>query len=160
MGIMRPFSRRTAMGQIIGSKEIGFRRIAKNVVAGIDAGVKMSVDETRRDETALGLDLLIHRLRICFAHVLNPISVEYDDTVFDNFVFLAVEGDHMAALYKSFHCLCLSDLEFGPGAGLTKEGDQDKRPIDRRINCYAIREQTRGTRMFKRSMFQVQRLNR
>ena len=75
----------------------------------------MGVDEAGRDEAALGVDLLIHRLRICFAHVLNPIAVEYDDTVFDNFVLLAVEADDVTALYKGFHCLAFQILNSNRG---------------------------------------------
>ena len=75
----------------------------------------MGVDEAGGDETTLSVDLFIDRLRICFAHVLNPIPVEYDDAVFDNFVFLAVEADNMAALYESFHRLAFQILNSNRG---------------------------------------------
>lgn len=75
----------------------------------------MGVDEAGRDETALGCDRFIHRLRILFADVLNPIAVEYDDTVFDNFVLPAVEADDITALYESFHCLAFQILKLEQG---------------------------------------------
>src|SRR5512144_1630294 len=90
--------------------------------------MEMGVDEAGRDEAAPGVDLFIHRLRIGFAHVLDPISVEYDDTVFDDFVFLAIEADNIPALYESFHRLAFQILA-RTRAGLTKDASQDKRPL-------------------------------
>ena len=75
----------------------------------------MGVDEAGRDETTLGVDLFIHRLRIFFADVLNPIPVEYDDAVFDNFVLPAVEANDIPALYESFHRLAFQILNSNRG---------------------------------------------
>jgi hypothetical protein len=50
-----------------------------------------------------------------FADVLNSIAVEYDDTVFDNFVLPAVEADDITALYESFHCLAFPILKLEQG---------------------------------------------
>jgi hypothetical protein len=64
------------MGQIVGGKKVGFRRVIENIVAGIDAGVKMSVDQPRGDETTLSINLLLHGLRIFLTNELYLIAVE------------------------------------------------------------------------------------
>ena len=71
---VRPFARRSAVGEIVGCEKVGFRRIGKNVIARIDAGMEMGVDETRRDETAFGIYLFVYRRRILFADVFDPVA--------------------------------------------------------------------------------------
>src|ERR1044071_6148767 len=63
MGRMRAGARRAAVGQVVGGKKIGFGGIVENIVAGVDAGMEMRVDKSRRDQTAFGIDLLVHRSR-------------------------------------------------------------------------------------------------
>jgi len=46
---MGAFAGWPAVRKIIGSKKIGFGRIVKNIVAGVDTGVKMRVDEAGRN---------------------------------------------------------------------------------------------------------------
>src|SRR5215467_10973292 len=77
--------------------------------------MKMSVDETGRDETAFGFDLFIHRLGILFADILDLIAIEHDNAVFNNFVLPAVEADDITALYESSHCLAFQVLNSNRG---------------------------------------------
>ena len=108
---VRALAGRPAMGEIIRREEVGLGRVGKNVVAGVDAGVKVGVDESRRNQAALGVDLFVDRLRIFFADEFDAVAVVNDDAVFDDFMFVAVEADDPAALDKCFHCPCLSQIE-------------------------------------------------
>jgi hypothetical protein len=103
------------MGQIVGGEKVGFRRVIENIVAGIDAGVKMSVDQPRRDKTTLGVDLLVHGLRIFLADELYSIAVEYHDTLFDDFMFFAVEANDITPLDHRSHISDSFKLDFGYG---------------------------------------------
>src|SRR5262245_51371464 len=103
MSGMSPFTCWPAMGQIVGGEKVSFRRVIENIVAGIDAGVKMSVDQPWRDKTTLGINPLVHGLRIFLANELYMIAVEYDDTIFDKFMFLAVEANDITPLDHCSH---------------------------------------------------------
>jgi hypothetical protein len=74
--------------------------------------MKMRINETRRHQAAFGIDLFIDRLRIVFADELDAITLENDDTIFDDLMFSAVEADHVAALDKRLHYFNLSKLNF------------------------------------------------
>src|SRR5258705_4110683 len=106
---VRALAGRSAVGQIIGSEKIGLGRIVKNVIAGVDARVKVRVDEARRNQTAFGVDLFVDELRIILTDELYPIAVEDDDTVFDHFMLASVEADDPTALDKCLHYCNLSD---------------------------------------------------
>jgi len=101
---------RPAMGEIIRREEVGLGRVGENIVAGVDARMKVGVDESRRNQAAFGIDLFIDRLRILFADKFDAVAVVNHDTVFDDFMFIAVEADNPAALDKCFHCPCLSEI--------------------------------------------------
>ena len=118
---VRALARRPAVGEIIRSEEIGFGRVVEYVVAGIDAGVKVRVDKSRRNQAAFGVDPFIDRWRIIFADELDAIAVINDHAVFDDFMFVAVETDDPAALDKCFHCPCLSKI------GMRNSGRTNKR---------------------------------
>ena len=100
---VRALASRAAVGQIVGRKKIGLGRIVKNVIAGIDARVKVRVDEARRNQAAFGVDLFVDGLCIILADELNAIAIEDDHAIFDNFMFFAVEADNVAALDQCFH---------------------------------------------------------
>jgi hypothetical protein len=63
----------------------------------------MSVDQPRRDKTTLGINLFVHGLRIFLANELYMSAVEYDDTIFDKFMFLAVEANDITPLDHGSH---------------------------------------------------------
>src|SRR3990170_407638 len=113
------FTRRPAVGEVVGSEKIGFGRIAENIVAGVNTGVKMCIDETGRDKAALGVDLLVHRLRVFFAGELDSIPVEDDDAVFEYLMLLAVKAYDVTALDESFHgsSFPTCSFPFGPIRG-------------------------------------------
>ena len=117
---VRSFPRRPAMGEIVGSKKIGLGRVVENIIAGVDAGVEMRVDKTRRNQAAFGVDFLVDRLGVFLADELDAVTVENHDAVFDDFMFLAVEADDPAALDQCFHRWAFQS-EIRTEAGLTKE---------------------------------------
>ena len=106
---VRAFPRRSAMGEIVGCKKIGLRRIVENIIACVDAGMKMRVDKAGSNQAAFGVDFFVDRLRIFLADELNAVIVENDDAILDDFMFLAVEADDPAALDQCFHRVGLSD---------------------------------------------------
>jgi hypothetical protein len=89
--------------QVVRGKKIGFRRIIKNVVAGVDAGMKMRIDETRRDQTAARIDCFVNRLGIILSDKLDEIAVEDHDTILDQLMRLTIESDNPATLDQCFH---------------------------------------------------------
>ena len=91
------------MSQVVGSKKIGFRRVIQKVVAGVDAGMKVRVDEAGRHKTPSGVDLFVDWLAVLLANKLDPITIKNDDTVSDDLVFLAVKTNLISALDDSFH---------------------------------------------------------
>jgi hypothetical protein len=103
VGGMGAFARWAAVRQIIGREEIGFRRIVQNVVAGVNAGVKVGIDEAGRNKTAFGVDLSVNRLGILFANELEAVVLKYNDTLFDDFVLFAIETDDETALNQCLH---------------------------------------------------------
>src|SRR3970282_2311843 len=74
-----------------------------NIVASVDAGVKIRIDEARRNEAAPGVDLLVHRLGILLAGELDSIPFEDDDAVLEYLVLRAVKADDVTALDESSH---------------------------------------------------------
>jgi len=71
-------------------------------------GVAVGVDESRGDELASGVDLLVDSARVALADVDYLFLVEYHDTALDNPVPLSVEADHGSALdlYHHVRFLC------------------------------------------------------
>src|SRR6185312_10604752 len=104
MSRMRARARRAAVGQVVGGKKIGFGGIVENIVAGVDAGMEMRVDKSGRDQTAFGIDLLVHRSWVIGPDELDAVSVENHHAVFDDLMRLTIEADHPAALDQCFHC--------------------------------------------------------
>src|SRR5512145_2351010 len=92
-----------AVREIVGGKKIGFGGVVKNIVAGIDTGVKMRVDKARRNKAALSIDPLVNRIGIFFADELDAIAFKNHDAVFDDFMFSAVKADDEAPLDQCFH---------------------------------------------------------
>src|SRR3970040_490398 len=103
MGGVGSFTDRPTVGQVIGSEKVGFGRIIENIVAGVNAGVKMRIDEAGRNEAAPGVDLLVHRLGILLAGELDSIPFEDDDAVLEYLVLRAVKADDVPALEASSH---------------------------------------------------------
>src|SRR5438552_7528038 len=100
---MSTFAGWPSMSQIIGSKKIGLGRIAKQVIASIDAGMKVRVDKTGGNETSFSVDLFIYRLCVLLADKFDPITIKNDDTFFDDLVSFAVKADDVPASDEGFH---------------------------------------------------------
>jgi hypothetical protein len=115
MRSMRAFPGWSAVSQIIGRKKIGLGRVVKNIIAGIDAGVKVRVDKARRNQAASGVDLSIDRWRVFFTDPFDSVAVNDYDAVLDDLMFVAVETYDVAALDQRFHRVNLSGCEFGQG---------------------------------------------
>src|SRR3990172_353149 len=130
MGGVRPFPRRPAVREVVGSEKVGFGRIIENIVAGVDAGVKMRVDEAWRDKAAPGVDLLVHRLRILLAGEIDSIPFEDHDAVFEYLMLRAVKADDETALDDSFHgsSFPTCSFPFGPirGNAQRRAGDHTR----------------------------------
>src|SRR3990170_3077279 len=127
MSCVGSFTRRPAVGQVVRSEEVGFGRIAENIVAGVNTGVKVCIDEAGRNETAPGVDLLVHRLRILLAGELDSISFEDDDALFEYLMLRAVKADDETALDESFHgsSFPTCSFPFGPIRGNAQRRARD-----------------------------------
>src|SRR5574341_659068 len=98
MRVLCPFACWAAVRQVVRSEKIDFRGVIEKVVAGIDAGMKMGVDEAGRDKASSRVDFLVHGIAVLFAGEFNSISLEYDDAVLENLVFRAVKAYDKSAL--------------------------------------------------------------
>ena len=78
------------MGEIVGGEKIRFRRIGENIIAGVDAGMKVRVNKPGRDQAAFGADLLVNRMTVVLTDELDAIAVVNDGAVFDYFMFIAI----------------------------------------------------------------------
>src|SRR5581483_2303495 len=103
MRVLRAFARRRAVAQIVRREVIDLVRLVEQVIARVDARVKMRVDKSRRDEAALGVYGFIDALFIIFADERDAVVLVYDDAVLDDFVLPAVEADDVPALNQGFH---------------------------------------------------------
>ena len=110
--------------------------------------------ETRQPLASI---FLIDRLRVVFADELDAIAVENDNTVFDDFMLLAVEADNVAALDECFHHVNLSDF------GIRDRGRTNKSSIVRqapgvnapanRVELPPRRRQFSAPQLFQKSAF-------
>src|SRR5262245_53866606 len=121
---MGSFPRWPAVRQVVGCEKIRLRRIIQNVIAGIDPGMEVGVDEAGRDEAASGIDRSIHGFGVDFAGKKDSIAFERHHAVFEDFVFLAVETDDKSALDNGLHGAPYFGKEFV--ADLTDKARQDK----------------------------------
>src|SRR5690349_6105506 len=103
MGRVRPGAGRSAVRQVVGGKEVGFRGVIKNIIAGVDAGMKVRIDKSRRDQTSFGIDFLVHWSYILGTGEFDAIPLEDHHAVFDYLMRLTIEADHPAALDQCFH---------------------------------------------------------
>ena len=70
----------------------------------------MRVDEAGTNHTTFGVDLFVYRLRIVLTDEINAMTIKYNRTVFDDFMFVAVKADDESTLDESFHRQQLSKL--------------------------------------------------
>src|ERR1041384_1106895 len=103
MSMLRPFASGGAVGQVVCRKEICFGRVVQEIVARVDARVKVSVDKSRRNETASSIERIIHGPVVSLADKFHPVALENHNAVAHDLVLPSVERDHESALNQSFH---------------------------------------------------------
>ena len=62
VSVFGPLAGRRAVGEVVRREVIQLVRVVQQIIARVDAGMKMGVDKPRRDKAAFGVDFFVDGL--------------------------------------------------------------------------------------------------